>query len=217
MAAAPERDAGHSERTSGHIMGFKCGIVGLPNVGKVDAVQCADRDGGGAGGELSVLHHRAECRRGRGAGFAARQAVGDRQISPDHSNPADLCRHRGPGARRLQGRGPRQPVPCHHPRSRRRGACGEVFRGFGHHPCRRQDRAAGRYRDHRDRADAGRSRQPGKTRRQSHQESQGQRQGSQGAARPRQSRAGAAARRQGRPGSSSASPRKSARSACSGY
>src|ERR1043166_9552150 len=26
---------------------------------QVDAVQCADRDGGGAGGQLSVLHHRA--------------------------------------------------------------------------------------------------------------------------------------------------------------
>ena len=34
---------------------------------QVDAVQRADRDGSGAGGELSVLHHRAECRRGRRA------------------------------------------------------------------------------------------------------------------------------------------------------
>jgi PTH1 family peptidyl-tRNA hydrolase len=42
---------------------------------QVDVVQRADRDGCGAGGELSVLHHRAECRRGRGAGCQARQAV----------------------------------------------------------------------------------------------------------------------------------------------
>ena len=49
-----------------------------------------------------------------------------------------------------------------------------------HHPCRRQDRAVGRYRDHRNRADARRSRQPGKARRQSGQEGQGQRQGRQG-------------------------------------
>ena len=163
---------------------------------QVDAVQCADRDGGGAGGELSVLHHRAECRRGRGARSQARQTGGDRQIRPDHPDPADLRRYRGPGARRLEGRGPRQPVSRHHPRGRRGRPCGALLRGFRHHPCRRQDRATGRYRDHRDRTDAGRSRQPGKARRQPHQEGQGQRQGRQGAARPRQSRAGAVARRQ---------------------
>ena len=32
---------------------------------QVDPLQRADADGGGAGGQLSVLHHRAECRRGR--------------------------------------------------------------------------------------------------------------------------------------------------------
>ncbi len=31
-------------------------------VGLVDTLQRADQDGGGAGGQLSVLHHRAECR-----------------------------------------------------------------------------------------------------------------------------------------------------------
>ena len=41
---------------------------------QVDALQRADRDRGGAGGELSVLHHRAECRRGGGARSAARRA-----------------------------------------------------------------------------------------------------------------------------------------------
>ena len=35
---------------------------------QVDAVQCADRDAGGAGGELSLLHDRAERRPGRRAG-----------------------------------------------------------------------------------------------------------------------------------------------------
>ena len=163
---------------------------------QVDAVQRADGDGGGAGGELSVLHHRAECRRGRGARSAARQARRDRQVRPDHSDAADLRRYRRPGARRLEGRGPRQPVPRHHPRGRCGRPCGALLRGFRHHPCRGQDRAAGRHRDHRDRADARRSRQPGEARRQPRQEGQGQRQGRQGAARPRQPRAGAAARGQ---------------------
>ena len=163
---------------------------------QVDAVQRADRDGSGAGGELSVLHHRAECRRGRRARSPARQAVRYRQVRADHPDAADLRRYRGPRARRLEGRRPRQPVPRHHPRGRRGRACGALLRGFRHHPCRRQDRAAGRHRDHRNRTDARRSRQPGKARRQSRQEGQGQRQGRQGTARSRQPRAGAAARRQ---------------------
>jgi ribosome-binding ATPase len=76
-------------------MGFKCGIVGLAQCRQVDPVQRADPDGGGAGGELSVLHHRAQCRRRRGARSAARQAGGDRQIgeiiptrSPSSTSPA---------------------------------------------------------------------------------------------------------------------------------
>ncbi len=68
---------------------------------QVDALQCADADRGGAGGQLSVLHHRAQCRRGRGAGPAPRHAGRDRQLEGDHPDPAHLRRHRRTGARRL--------------------------------------------------------------------------------------------------------------------
>ena len=95
---------------------------------QVDAVQRADRDRGGAGRELSVLHHRAECRRGRGAGPAARRAGEARQVGRDHSDAAHLRRHRRAGEGRLAGRGARQPVPRQYPRGRRDRACGALLR-----------------------------------------------------------------------------------------
>ena len=168
---------------------------------QVHALQCADADRGGAGGELSVLHHRAECRRRGGARSAPRQAGGDRQIGRDHPDPHHLRGHRRPCARRVEGRRPRQPVPRQHPRSRCHRACAALLRGRRHHPCRGQDRSGRRCRDGRNRTDARRSREPGEARHADREESQVRREGSQGTARADDEGAGAAARRQaGAPG-----------------
>ena len=67
---------------------------------QVHAVQRADRDRGGAGGELPVLHHRAECRPGRGARSAAGRAGGDRQVGQDRADQPGIRGHRRAGARR---------------------------------------------------------------------------------------------------------------------
>src|SRR5580704_12189237 len=82
---------------------------------QVDTVQCADRNRGGTGGELSVLNHRPECRRGRGAGSAARDAGRARQVGGDRADAADLRRYRRPGSRRLQRRGARQSISGQYP------------------------------------------------------------------------------------------------------
>ncbi len=127
---------------------------------QVDPFQRADAHRRRAGGELSVLHHRAEHRRRGGARSAPRPAGGDRQAGPDRADAHQLRRHRRAGARRLQGRRAGQPVPRQHPRGRRGGARAALLRGHRRHPCGRQDRPGRRRRDGQHRADAGRSRQP---------------------------------------------------------
>ena len=188
---------------------------------QVDALQCADADGGGAGGELSVLHHRAERRRGRGARSAARQAGRARQVGARSSRRgitfvdiAGLVR----GASKGEGLGNQFLANIREVDAI--VACGALLRGRRRHPCRRQDRSDRRHRDDRDRADAGRSRQPGEARRQRWRRrprAAARSQGGQGDARSDQARARAAARRQAGAPASSASPRRrscSTRSAC---
>ena len=121
--------------------GFQMRHRGLAERRQVDALQCADQDRRGASGELSVLHHRAERRRSGDARAAARQARGDRQVEGDHPDADELRRHRRPGARRLQGRRPGQPVPRQHPRMRRHRLRAALLRERRHHPCRRPHRS----------------------------------------------------------------------------
>ena len=104
--------------------------------GQIDPVQRPDPHRRGAGGQLSLLHHRAQRGRGGGARPPARAAGRDRGIQADHSDPHHLRRHRGAGEGRQQGRGARQPVPRQHPRGGRHRPCAALFRGRRHHPCR---------------------------------------------------------------------------------
>ena len=125
--------------------------------GQVDALQRPDRDRGGAGGELSVLHHRAQCRRGGGARSAVARACGAGEIRADRAHAADLRRHRRAGARRLEGRRPGQSVSRQYPRGRCHRARGALLRGPRRHPCRQPHRPERGHRHRRDRTDAGRS------------------------------------------------------------
>ena len=100
-------------------MGFKCGIVGLPNVGKSTLFNALTQTAAAQAANYPFCTIEPNVGDVGGAGRAARRARRHRKLGADHPDPAHLRRHRRPGARRLQGRGPRQPVPGQYPRGRR--------------------------------------------------------------------------------------------------
>ncbi len=128
---------------------------------QIHAVQRAHQ-GRNRGGELPLLHHRAQRRHRRGARCAAGATGRYRQAAKNHSCGGRVRRHRRAGCRRIQGRGPGKQVPRQHPRNRRHRACGALFRRRQRGARRRQDRSAERYRDHQHRTRAGRSGDGGK-------------------------------------------------------
>ena len=121
------------------------------------------------------------------------------ELGQDRQHPARIRRHRRPGEGRVEGRRARQPVPRQHPRGRRHRPCAALLRGFRRHPRLGQRRSGARRRDRRDRADAGRPRQPGEAPAQPREARQGRRQGGRRRSAGRQEGARRPARRQARP------------------
>ena len=177
-------------------MGFKCGIVGLPNVGKSTLFNALTQTAAAQAANYPFCT--IEPNVGDVAVPDPRLAIladiaGSKEIIPTRLTFVDIA---GPRARRLEGRGARQSVSRQYSRMRRDRPRGALLRRRRRDPCRRPHRPGVRHRHDRNRADACRSRKPRAADRADREAGQGRRQGGQGPARARRA---VLSRAQGRP------------------
>ncbi len=135
-------------------MGFKCGIVGLPNVGKLTLFNALTQTAAAQAanypfctiepnvGEIAVPDPRLEK-----LAVLAKSA----EIIPTRISFVDIA---GLVRGASKGEGLEQPVPCQYPRGGMHHSRRALLRRHRRHACRGQDRSDCRYRYHRDGTDA---------------------------------------------------------------